>query len=83
MAWTQVDLDALDKALAMGARVVDHPTNGKVEYRSLNEMIKLREMISQSLRGVTDTLADNRVVSGMNCGFTRSYSLCSNGRLVR
>lgn len=69
MAFSQTDLDVLDKAIAMGALEVEHPVTGKVRYRNLSEMIRTRDLIKAELAGGTTTLADNRVVTGMRSGF--------------
>ncbi|MEE3046646.1 MAG: hypothetical protein VX620_15460 [Pseudomonadota bacterium] len=48
MAWTQTDLDNIERAMAQGTRKV--VIEGKeVEYRSLEEMIKVRNLIKTSL----------------------------------
>lgn len=48
MAFTQLQLDALDEAIASGATEVwyDHK---KVEYRSLDEMISLRRLMADEI----------------------------------
>ncbi len=48
MAWTESDLQKLEKAIASGVRSVEYKT-GKVEYNSLSEMMKVRKLIRQSL----------------------------------
>ena len=48
MAWTNEDLVKLEKAIATGARSVEY-TTGKVEYRSLSEMLQVRTMIRKAL----------------------------------
>lgn len=53
MAWTQTDLDNIERAMAQGTRKV--VIEGKeVEYRSLDEMIQVRNLIKTSL-GTTST----------------------------
>lgn len=52
MAWTQADLDALDKAIKSGARRVRRGDRD-VEYRDLGEMLRVREMIRADL-GLTE-----------------------------
>lgn len=52
MAMTQTDLDNLNNAIASGARVVEF-RDQKVEYRSLAEMIKAKNLIEQELSGKT------------------------------
>lgn len=48
MAWTQDDLDAIEKAIKTGARSVAY-TDRRVEYRDLAEMIQIRDMIRKDL----------------------------------
>lgn len=58
--YTQADLDALNKALATGARRVSY--NGQtVEYRDLNEMQKVRDEMEREL-GHTKTKRRSRAV---------------------
>ena len=48
MAITQSDIDSLDEAIAAGERVVE--VNGrKVEYRSIEEMLKSRRHLCKLL----------------------------------
>ncbi len=49
MAWTQADLDALDKAIASGAVRVDYPNSGSITYRSLADMRSIRGEIQNEL----------------------------------
>lgn len=48
MAYTQQQLDALEAAIAEGALKVEYGDK-KVEYRSLNEMIRIREIMRADL----------------------------------
>jgi thiamine monophosphate synthase len=48
MAFTQDQLDSLEEALASGALTVKY-RDKEVTYRSLNEMLKLRDMIATKL----------------------------------
>lgn len=48
MAWTQAQLDALDEAIAQGALSVKYQDR-VVTYRSLKEMLAVREMIRRQL----------------------------------
>lgn len=48
MAWTQTQLDALEEAIAQGALIVRY-ADKSVQYRSLDEMLQLRDMIRQEL----------------------------------
>lgn len=61
MAFTQTQLDALDVAIANGRRVVEYDGR-KVEYRSITEMLKLRDLIKQEL-GLAPKSPRRRVVS--------------------
>lgn len=52
MAYTQADLDALKKAIATGARSVKFgagPDSREVVYRSLDDMIRAKNMIEAEL----------------------------------
>lgn len=51
MAYTQTQLDALEAAIAEGALKVEYGDK-KVEYRSLNEMIRIRDVIKAALEGL-------------------------------
>jgi hypothetical protein len=50
MAFTQTQLDALDAAIATGS--LEASFDGKhVKYRSLDEMMRIRQTIQESLSG--------------------------------
>jgi hypothetical protein len=48
MAWVQADLDAIDAAIATGARRVRFQTH-EVEYHSLSDLLKVRAIIVTEL----------------------------------
>lgn len=48
MAFTQTQLDAIEAALAQGTTRVKYE-NKEVEYRSLEELMKLRDLIRSEL----------------------------------
>ncbi len=48
MAWTQTDLDALNKAIANGVMSVRY-ADRSVQYRSLDEMLKVRALMTDEL----------------------------------
>ena len=48
MAWTQSDLDKIEKAIATGARRVRFQTH-EVEYQSTADMLKARDVIAAAL----------------------------------
>lgn len=48
MAWTQSQLDALEEAISQGALKVKY-ADKEVEYRSLNDMMQLRDIMRQDL----------------------------------
>ncbi|MDH0615917.1 MULTISPECIES: hypothetical protein [unclassified Agrobacterium] len=50
MAFTQADLDAINNAIATGAKKVRFQTH-EVEYPSVNEMLKVRQLIKDELEG--------------------------------
>jgi len=54
MAWTQEDLDALEKAIKSGAVEVEY-SDKKIRYRSLKDMMALRSIIMQGLGLTTRT----------------------------
>ncbi|MGE0715640.1 MAG: phage head-tail joining protein [Alphaproteobacteria bacterium] len=56
MAWTQSDLDALDRALKSGARRVTYGSgNGRkeVEYHTVDEMMRLRASMQAEIAAAT------------------------------
>ncbi|MFP4560992.1 MAG: phage head-tail joining protein [Thiohalorhabdus sp.] len=48
MAVSQSDLDELERAIKQGARTVEY-ADMKVEYRSLNEMLRTRDWMRREL----------------------------------
>lgn len=48
MAFTQTDLDAINAAIATGAKRVRFQTH-EVEYQSISEMLKARDVIKAEL----------------------------------
>jgi hypothetical protein len=46
--WTQADLNALTAAIAQGAKKVKY-SDKEVEYRSLAEMLQLRDLMQREL----------------------------------
>ncbi len=50
MAWTADDLAALDAAIATGAQKVRYQTH-EVEYRSMADMLRVRDLIKGELVG--------------------------------
>ena len=54
MAYTQSDLDAIEKAIASGERRV-RLADKEVEYRSINEMLSARAIITAELEGSART----------------------------
>lgn len=64
MAYTQSDLDAIDRAIATGTRRVT--VDGRsVEYRDVAEMMRVRDLIKRDL--------------GQTAGSTRRYGTYSKG----
>lgn len=51
MAWTQTDLDALKAAMKRGERVVQY-RDRRVEYRSMDEMIQLKNLMENEVNAV-------------------------------
>ena len=54
MAWTQSDLDAIDRAIASGELTV-HFADRSVTYRSLDELLKIRALIKDDLQSQAGT----------------------------
>lgn len=50
MAWTQADLDNLNKAIATGATRVKFQGH-ETEFRSLDEMFRLRDKMDAEVNG--------------------------------
>jgi hypothetical protein len=61
MAFTQADLDALDAALRTGAMRVDFPGGGGTTYRSVAEMLRIRDMIAADVAKVAGTTPVRRL----------------------
>ncbi|MFD1328285.1 phage head-tail joining protein [Mycoplana ramosa] len=50
MAWTQADLDAINTAIATGAKRVRFQTH-EVEYQSVTDLLRARDIIKGELEG--------------------------------
>lgn len=61
MAYTQADLDAIDRAIALGARVVRFSDNSSVEYRSLEELRTARSVIDDTMAAAASTPRPSRM----------------------
>ena len=48
MAWTQDDLDKINRAIATGAKRVRFQTH-EVEYQTIEQMMKARDLITAEL----------------------------------
>lgn len=48
MAWTQQDLDAINSAIATGAKRVRFQTH-EVEYHSVSDLIRARDLIRSEI----------------------------------
>jgi len=66
MAWTQTQLDALDVAIVSGSLRVRY-SDREVMYRSLDEMIRIRDLMRADL----GLLGDNGGRSHMYAGFSK------------
>lgn len=63
--WTTTQLEALERAIAAGTRSVEYVDGGRtnrVEYRSLTEMMALRDRMRADL-GITKAGSRRRVAS--------------------
>lgn len=52
MEWTQADLEAINTAIATGAKRVRFQTH-EVEYQSVNDLLKVRAIIIAALAPTT------------------------------
>lgn len=68
MAWTQTQLDALDQAIAEGVTVVRYEDK-TVEYRSLKEMMQIRQLMREEL-GVVGDAAGGRLYARFSKGLS-------------
>lgn len=59
MAYTQLDLDALNSAIASGHLKVEYDGK-KVEFRSLADLIKIRDIIANELNPSGVATAESR-----------------------
>jgi hypothetical protein len=66
MAWSQNDLTVLEKAIATGATSVQY-ADKKVDYRSLAEMMELRDNIRGEL-GLVDLRKTRRAYASFDKG---------------
>lgn len=48
MAWTQTDLDKIEKAIAQGPQKIKF-SDKEITFRSLDEMLKIRDLIKTSI----------------------------------
>jgi hypothetical protein len=56
MAWTQADLDQLDAAIAKGGAIQRMKfADQEWEFRSADDMLKLRSVIAQAVAAATGT----------------------------
>jgi len=62
MAWTQADLDQINQAIATGASRTSLPSSGSVEYRGLNDMLRIGKLIEEDLAAVSGTTKPSRIV---------------------
>lgn len=51
MAYTQSDLDQLDKNIASGVKELQHSDGSRIVFRSLEEMQQARQRVSRELDG--------------------------------
>jgi hypothetical protein len=67
MSWTQAQLDSLDLAIASGSTVWSHDGR-RTEYRSLDEMLRIRALMAADIAGDT---TDPRAIQSF---YPTSYS---------
>jgi len=61
-SWTLIDIEVLEKSIASGTLKVKY-TDKEVEYRSLEEMLKILKMMKDSLDVDADSLKGRRYAS--------------------
>lgn len=61
MTFTQTDLDAIRAAIASGAMEVAYADGSRVKYRSLDEMLRTRDMIAAEVSQPASTGRNSRV----------------------
>ena len=54
MAWTEADLEALETSIKSGVRSVEY-ADATITYHSLDEMLRLREVMKQSVQATPGT----------------------------
>ncbi len=67
MAWSQSDLDAINKSIAAGVTTVRY-ADRSVQYRSLDEMLTIRALM-------TDELASPSALKNVMRGFSYSKGI--------
>jgi len=67
MSFTQSQYDALCSAIAEGALIVKY-ADKQVEYRSLDEMLKIKAMMAADLLPSTNTTGSRRIVGVYGSG---------------
>lgn len=67
MAFTQTDLDRIERAIARGERSVRHSDGRTVEYRNVEDLLKARNEIA-------------RAIAPENVPRRRAYKLYHKGR---
>lgn len=60
MAWTSAQLEALESAIAQGTLTVEY-ADKKVTYRSLEDMLRLRDLMRRELIGSASSSEFSRV----------------------
>ena len=54
MAWTQTDIDVLEKAIATGVLEVQYP-DSRVRYQSTADMIRIRDLMKAQVNAAAGT----------------------------
>ncbi len=62
MAWTQSDRDRIKHAIATGAMRVSLPSSGSVEYRGLDDMLRIKAEIERELASMAGKSSPPRLV---------------------
>lgn len=64
MAWTSDDIDRLKSALSEGVLIVEY-ADKKVEYRTLDEMLKILALMEQDVNGRRGGKVNQAYVTGL------------------
>jgi len=55
MAWTQTNIDVLEKAIATGVLEVQFPDGSRTRYQSTADMLRVRDLMRNSVNSAAGT----------------------------